>query len=145
MGGAVATEEAAMTGSEYNRPWAHTSSSSHHQLLSRWRRQQQPVKKDTIHNVVLRVVDEGTSQDKKKYWWKKNKTDRAKRAHFSFGRKLLTDEKSPQLFLRSMSNPTHHSLPFCVLFLAVGMDLVGKRCGRKLGGQFGQFIAKSPL
>jgi hypothetical protein len=73
------------------------------------------------------------------------KTDGAKRAHFSVGRKLLTDKKSPHFFLRSILNPTNHSLPFCVLFLAVGTDLVGKHCGRKLGGHFGQFIAKSPL
>jgi hypothetical protein len=57
----------------------------------------------------------------------------------------MTDEKSPQFFLRSIFNPTHHSLPFRVFLLAVGMNLVGQRCGRKLGGQFGQFIAKSPL
>jgi hypothetical protein len=75
----------------------------------------------------------------------KDKTDRPKRAHFSFGEKLLTDKKLPQFFQRSIFNPTHHSLSFCVLFLAVGTDLVGKCCGRKLGGQFGQFIAKSPL
>ncbi len=73
------------------------------------------------------------------------KTNRPKRSHFSFGGKMLTDKKLPQLFYRSIFNPTHHSLPFHVLFLAVGTDLVGKRCGRKLGGQFGQFIAKSPL
>ncbi len=73
------------------------------------------------------------------------KTDRPKGAHFSFGGKLLTDKKSPQFFYGSIFNPTHHSLPFCVLFLAVGMDLIGKRCGRELGGQFGQFIAKSPI
>jgi hypothetical protein len=42
---------------------------------------------------------------------------------------LLMDEKSPPLFLRSIFNPTYHSLPFLVLFLAVGMDLVGKRHG----------------
>jgi hypothetical protein len=40
---------------------------------------------------------------------------------------------------------THHFLCFCLFFLSVPGDLVGKRCGRRLGGQFGQFIAKSPL
>jgi hypothetical protein len=54
---------------------------------------------------------------------------------FSFGGKLLTNEKSPPLFFRSIFNPTHHSLPFLVLFLAVGTDLVGKRCGGNLGSQ----------
>jgi hypothetical protein len=61
------------------------------------------------------------------------KTDKSKRYLFSFGGKLLTDKKSPPLFLRSIFNPSHHSLPFLVLFLAVGMDLVGKRCGGILG------------
>ncbi len=73
------------------------------------------------------------------------KSERINRAHFSFGGKLLMDKRLPQFFLRSIFNPTHHSLSFHVLFLAVGMDLVGKCCGRKLGGQLGQFIAKSPL
>jgi hypothetical protein len=63
----------------------------------------------------------------------KNKTDKSKRHLFSFGGKLLTDKKLPPLFSRSIFNPTHHSLPFLVLFLAVGMDLVGKCCGGNLG------------
>jgi hypothetical protein len=58
-----------------------------------------------------------------------HKTDKSKRCLFSFGGKLLTDEKLPQFILRSIFNPTHHSPPFLVLFLAVGTDLVGKRCG----------------
>ncbi len=37
------------------------------------------------------------------------------------------------LFLGPFFNPTHHSLSFCLGFLAVGMDLVGKCCGVKLG------------
>jgi hypothetical protein len=64
----------------------------------------------------------------------KFKTDRIKRAHFSFGGKLLTDEKSAQIYLRSIFNPTHQFLCFCLFFLSVRMDWVGKCCGRKLGG-----------
>ncbi len=45
----------------------------------------------------------------------------------------MTDEKSPPLFSGSIFNPTHHSLPFLVLFLAVGTDLVGKRRGGNSG------------
>jgi hypothetical protein len=60
-------------------------------------------------------------------------TDRIKRAHFSFGGKVLMDKKSAQIFLRSIFNPTHHSLPFCLDFLADRRLLVGKRCGWKLG------------
>jgi hypothetical protein len=73
------------------------------------------------------------------------KTDKYKRYLFSFGGKMLTDKKSPPLFFRSIINPTHHFLCFCLFFLAVPTDWVGKYCGRKLGGQLGKFIAKSPL
>ncbi len=69
----------------------------------------------------------------------------SKRRIVCFGGKVLTDEKSPPLFLRSIFIPTHHFLSFYLFFLSVPVDLVGKRCGRRLGGQFGQFIAKSPL
>jgi hypothetical protein len=54
-------------------------------------------------------------------------------------------DKIASIFLKSIFNPTHHSLHFRVLFLAVGTDLAGKCRGRKLGGQFSQYIAKSPL
>jgi hypothetical protein len=42
------------------------------------------------------------------------KTDKSKRYLFSFGGKLLTDEKLPPLFSRSIFNPTHHFLCFCL-------------------------------
>jgi hypothetical protein len=44
------------------------------------------------------------------------KTDKSKRYLFSFGGKLLTDEKSPPLFFRSIFNPTHHFLCFVFSF-----------------------------
>ncbi len=62
-----------------------------------------------------------------------------------FRGKVLRDEKSPPHFLRSTFIPTHQFLCFFLFFLAIPKDWAGKRCGRKLGGQFGQFIAKSPL
>ncbi len=62
-----------------------------------------------------------------------SKTDRVKRAHFSFGGKLLTDKKSARIVLRSIFNPTHHSLPFCLDFLPVRMNWVRKCCERILG------------
>jgi hypothetical protein len=44
-------------------------------------------------------------------------TDRIKRAHFSFGGKLLTDKKLPQFFLRSFSiQPIIHII-FVFFFL----------------------------
>ncbi len=55
------------------------------------------------------------------------------------------DEKLPLLFFRSIFILTNHFLCFCLFFLSVPTDWVGKRCGRKLGGQFGHFFAKSPL
>jgi hypothetical protein len=73
-----------------------------------------------------------------------SKTDKSKRRIVGFCRKVLTDEKLPPLFFRSIFIPTHHFLCFCLFFLSVLADTVGKRCGRRLGGQFGQFIAKSP-
>jgi hypothetical protein len=74
-----------------------------------------------------------------------DKNDRSKRGHFSFGGKVLTDKKSPPIFLRSMFIPTHYFLCFFLFFLSVPTGWVRKRCERKLGGQFGQFITKSPL
>ncbi len=41
--------------------------------------------------------------------------------------------KNQVFFFRSIINPTHHSLSFCLGFLAVRTDLVGKRCGGELG------------
>jgi len=46
---------------------------------------------------------------------------------------VLTDEKSVQNFLRSISNPTHHSVLLCLDFLAVRMAFVRKHCGGKFG------------
>jgi hypothetical protein len=62
-----------------------------------------------------------------------NKTDKSKRRIVGFGGKVVTDKKSGRFFFRSIFNPTHHSLSFCLSFLAVRTDLVGKRCGGKLG------------
>ncbi len=73
------------------------------------------------------------------------KTDKSKTYLFSFGGKLLTDKNCLNFFRSIFFNPTHHFLCFCLFFLSVPMDWVGKRCGRKLGGQFGQFITKSQL
>ncbi len=85
-------------------------------------------------------------------WWRyqlsgdiRYKTDTSKRRIVGFGGKMLTDEKSPPLFFRSIFIPTHHFLCFCLFFFSVPADSFGKCCGRRLGGQFGQFIAKSPL
>jgi hypothetical protein len=60
------------------------------------------------------------------------KTDKSKKRLVGFGGKVLMDKKSAQFWFRSIFNPTHHSLPFCLVFLAVGTDLVGKCCGGKL-------------
>ncbi len=73
------------------------------------------------------------------------KTDESERRIVGFCGKVLTNKISPPLFLRSIFIPTHHFLCFCLFFLSVPTDLVRKCCGRRLGGQYGQFIAKSPL
>jgi hypothetical protein len=73
------------------------------------------------------------------------KTDRPKRAHFSFGGKLLKDKKLAQNLLRLIFNPTNHSLPFCLDFLAVRMDLVGKHCEGILGLSVVPFLAKNSV
>ncbi len=73
------------------------------------------------------------------------KTYKSKRRIVCFGGKVLIDKKMPPPFLRSIFILTHHFLYFCLFFLSVQVDLVRKCCGRRLGGQFGQFIAKSPL
>jgi hypothetical protein len=62
-----------------------------------------------------------------------NKTDKSKRKGVYFGGKVLTDEKSARFVFKSIFNPTHHSLPFRLDFLADRSALVGKRCGGKLG------------
>jgi hypothetical protein len=62
-----------------------------------------------------------------------NKTDKSKKKEFVFGRKVLTDEKLAQFCFRSIFNPTHHSLPFRLDFLADRSALVGQRCQGKLG------------
>ncbi len=54
----------------------------------------------------------------------KCKTDISKRRIAGFGGKVLTDEKSGRFCLRSIFNPTHHSLSFFLGFLAVRTDLV---------------------
>ena len=46
---------------------------------------------------------------------------------------MLTDEKSGQIVLRSIFNPTHHFVLLCLDFLAVRMAFVQKRCGGKFG------------
>jgi hypothetical protein len=62
-----------------------------------------------------------------------NKTDKSKRKGVCFGGKVLMDEKSARFLFRSIFNPTHHSLPFCLDFLADRLALAGKCCGGKLG------------
>ncbi len=52
---------------------------------------------------------------------------------FQFWQEAVDGWKIASIFLRSIFNPTHHSLPFLVLFLAVGMDLVGKCWGGNSG------------
>jgi hypothetical protein len=73
------------------------------------------------------------------------KTDKSKRMIVGFGGKVLMDEKSPPLCFMSIFIQAHLFLCFCLFFLSVPVDLVGKCCERRLGGRFGQFIAKSPL
>jgi hypothetical protein len=68
------------------------------------------------------------------------KTDKSKRKGVGFGGKVLTDKKSAQFFWGSIFHPTHHSLPFCLNFLAVRMNLVKKRCG----GEFGLSALSTP-
>ncbi len=75
---------------------------------------------------------EGSVGNKKKRFFSRQKSHRC--APEVVGRRWLTDEKSPPLFLRSIFIPTHHFLCFCLFFLSVPTDWVGKRCGRKLGG-----------
>jgi hypothetical protein len=53
--------------------------------------------------------------------------------HCLFGGNVLTDEKSGQLFLRSIFNSTHHYVRFCLDILAGRMAFVRKRCGGKFG------------
>jgi hypothetical protein len=62
-----------------------------------------------------------------------SKTDKSKTSYLLFDGKVLTDEPSPQDFSRSIFIPTHHFLCFCLFFLSVGMDLVGKHGGGKFG------------
>jgi hypothetical protein len=50
-----------------------------------------------------------------------------------FWREGVDGQKISSIFFRSIFNPTHHSLPFLLGFLAVRTDLVGNRCGGKLG------------
>ncbi len=42
-------------------------------------------------------------------------------------------KKSARFYFKSILKPSHHSLSFCLDVLAVRTDLVGKRCGGKLG------------
>jgi hypothetical protein len=59
-------------------------------------------------------------------------TDQTKTTYLLFARKVLTDKKLPHFF-RSIFFPTHHLICFCLFFLSVGMDLIGKRRGGKFG------------
>ena len=58
---------------------------------------------------------------------------RSKTRHCLFGRKVLMDEKSGQIFLRSILNPAHHFVRLCLDILAARMAFVRKRCGGKFG------------
>ena len=53
------------------------------------------------------------------------------------------DKKSPPLLSRSIFNPTHYSLPFLFLFLAVEMDLVGNAVGEIWACQLSPKTAKN--
>jgi hypothetical protein len=55
-----------------------------------------------------------------------DKTDKSKRKGVCFGGKVLTDKKSPPLFLGQFLILTHHFFCFCLFFLSVPADLVGK-------------------
>ncbi len=57
------------------------------------------------------------------------KTGKPKRAHWLFGGKPLTDEKLAHFCSRSIFYVAHHSICFCLSFLADRTDSVGKRCG----------------
>jgi hypothetical protein len=65
-----------------------------------------------------------------------SKTDKSERRQVGFGGKGLTDENLPQLFLGLFSFQPIIVFVF-VLFFSVPANLVVKRCGRRLGGQFG--------
>jgi hypothetical protein len=67
------------------------------------------------------------------------------KSQFAFWREGVDGQKIANIFLSSIFTPTHHFLYFCLFFLSVPAEWVQKCCGGKLGGQFGQFIAKSLL
>ncbi len=50
------------------------------------------------------------------------KTNKSKRRQVGFGRKVLMDKKPARLCIRSIFHPTHCSLPFRLVFLAVRTD-----------------------
>jgi hypothetical protein len=74
-----------------------------------------------------------------------NKIDKSKRKGVCFGGKVLMGKKSPPLFLGQFYILTHHFLCFCFFFFSVAADLVGKQCGRRLGGQLVNSLQKSTL
>ncbi len=97
------------------------------------------------HTVVSQRIDfrweyiENLELKKTQIWTgEKKKTDRTKMSYSLFGRRVLTGEKLPPPFYRSIFILTYHFLCFCLFFLFVLTDWVKKRCGRKLGGRFGQ-------
>ncbi len=62
------------------------------------------------------------------------------------GTLLRQQRKVPPAQAQRVFNPTHHSLPFLVLFLAVRMDLVRKRCLGNLGlVSYCQKLPKTPV
>jgi hypothetical protein len=63
----------------------------------------------------------------------KHKTDKSKRKGVCFGRKVLTGKKSARFCLGSFLIQPIILFLFHLGFLAVRMDLVGNRCGGKLG------------
>jgi hypothetical protein len=76
------------------------------------------------------------------FW--QSKTDKSKRRIVCFGGKVLTDKKPARFLFRSIFNPTHHSLPFCLDFLLVRTDYVGKCCGGKLGWSDLSILCQKP-
>jgi hypothetical protein len=63
----------------------------------------------------------------------KNETDQSKRNGVCFWWEGVDGQKISSIFFRSIFNPTHHSLPFLLDFLAGGLALAGKCCWGKLG------------
>jgi hypothetical protein len=98
-------------------------------------RQVPKIHKDVLIKEVERLCKLEILEEQHTSKWASSsfKTDKSKRKGVCFGGNVLTDKKSAQLVFRSIFNPTHYSLPFCLDFLADRTALVKKCCGWKLG------------